>query len=53
MVSELDTRRCASEEAEPQRGWTRGGVLAKMLDHIDWRRERVPARTLGTEGGGL
>ena len=36
MVSESDTGRCASEEAELQRGWTRGGV---------------PARTLGSEGG--
>ena len=37
MVSEPNTRRCASEEAEPRMRWTRGGV---------------PARTLGPEGGG-
>ena len=38
MVSELDTRQCASEEAKPRREWTRGDV---------------PARTLGPKGGGL
>ena len=38
MVSKLDTKRCANEEAAPQRGWTQGGV---------------PARTLSPEGGGL
>ena len=45
MVSELDNRWCASEEAEPRKGWTRGGVLARMLgpeegwivrSHIGW-----------------
>ena len=38
MVSEPNTRRCASEEAELRRGWTRGGV---------------PARMLASKGGGL
>ena len=38
MVSKPDTRRCASEEAKPRRGWLRGGV---------------PARTLGPKRGGL
>ena len=38
MVLELDTGRCASEEAKPRRRWTWGGV---------------PTRTLGSEGGGL
>ena len=33
-----DTGRCASEEAKPRRGWTRG---------------YVPTRTLGPEGGGF
>ena len=31
MVSEPGTGRYASKEAEPQRGWTRGGVLARTL----------------------
>ena len=48
MVSELDTGRCVSEEDEPWRGWTRGGVLARMLgskgggfvrSHIGWEGE--------------
>ena len=38
MVSKPDIGRCASKEAEPRKGWTRGGV---------------PARTLGSKGGGL
>ena len=37
----VDTRRCASKDAGPQRGWC----------HIDWIKEQVSARTLGTEGG--
>ena len=62
MISELDTRRCASEEAEPHRGvdtrWcankddgSRRGWIGGS--HFDWRRERVPARTADPEGGGL
>ena len=56
MVSEPDTRRYASEKAESRRGWTQGGVPARMLglarewirgSHIDWRREQMPARMLG------
>ena len=39
-----NTRRCASKNARPRRGWIRGS-------YIDWRRELVPARTLGPEGG--
>ena len=31
MVSEPDTGRCVSEEAELRRGWTRDGVPARML----------------------
>ena len=58
MVLELDTRRCAIEEAEPQRGWTRGGCQHDARpwrgwiggSHIDWRREWVSVRTLGSEG---
>ena len=38
IISELGTEQRASEEAEPQRGWTRGGM---------------PARTLDSEGGEL
>ena len=48
----------------PEGGWTQGGVLLRMLgseggwiggSHIDWRRERVPAKTLDSnpKGGGL
>ena len=38
-------------------GWTLGGVPVRTLSpeevrsHIDWRGERVPTRTLGSEGG--
>ena len=38
MVSKSDIERCASEEGEPRRRWTRGGVLT---------------RTLGLKGSGL
>ena len=38
MVLEPDKGQCASEKAEPQRGWTRGDVLI---------------RTFGSKGGGL
>ena len=31
MLSELDSRRCASEKVELQRGWTQGGVPVKTL----------------------
>ena len=31
MVLEPDTGRCTREQAESQRGWTRGGVPARML----------------------
>ena len=41
----VDMRRCASKDAGPQRGWIWG------RSHIDWRKERGPARTLGPEGG--
>ena len=40
----VDISRCASKDIEPQKGWIGGS-------HIDWRRERVPASTLGPEGG--
>ena len=59
MVLELDTGLCASEEAEPRREvdtrWCvnknvrpRRGWIGKS--YIDWRRERVPKRTLNPEG---
>ena len=62
MVLEIDTGRCASEEVEPRRGvdmrrcvgkdaGPKGGGLGGLI--IDWRKERVPARMLGSEGGGL
>ena len=38
MVSEPNTGRCASKEAKSGRGWTRGGVLVRMV---------------GPDGGGL
>ena len=62
MVLESNTGRCAYEEDESQRGWTRGGVPVRILglergglggSHIDWRREQVLARMLGLEGGRL
>ena len=63
MVSELDTGRCASLLAVPQRGvdtrWCASKDAGPQREwiwgrsHIDWRKERVPARTLGLEGGGL
>ena len=31
MVSKLDTGQCASEDAEPQGGWIRGGVSVRTL----------------------
>jgi len=62
MVPELDTGRCASEEVEPR--WRvdmrrcvskdagpKGGELGGPK--IDWRKERMLARMLGSEGGGL
>ena len=36
-------RWCASKDAGPQVGG--------LGSHINWRRERMPARTLGSEGG--
>ena len=32
MVLEPGSERCASEDAEPRRGWTLGGVPATTLD---------------------
>ena len=37
----MDTRRCASEDADPE--WI-------VRSHIDWREERVSARTPDPEG---
>ena len=42
----VDTRRCASKDAGPKGGGFGGGLTS-------WRKERVLARTLGFEGGGL
>ena len=39
----VDMRQCASKDARPQRRWIWG------RSHIDWRKERVLARTLGLE----
>ena len=44
----VDTRQCVSKDAGPQRGCGFGGGSTS-----NWRKERVPARTLGSEGGGL
>ena len=44
MVSEPDTGRRASEDAEPRGGWI-------VRAHIDWRGEQVSVRTLGPEVG--
>ena len=46
MVSEPDMKRCVSEDVRPRRGWI-------VRSHVDWRRERVPMRTLDPKGGGL
>ena len=43
----VDTRRCASKDTGPQRGVDLG------RSHIDWRKERVPARTLSPKGAEL
>ena len=63
MVSEPDTRQCASEEVEPQRkvdtrrcaskdvGPPKGGGSGLGGSYIDWRRERASAKTLGSERG--
>ena len=42
----VDTRQCASKDAEPRKG-------VDWESHIDWRREQVPTRTLSSEGDGL
>ncbi|XP_022925143.1 DNA helicase INO80-like isoform X2 [Cucurbita moschata] len=60
MVLELDTGRCASKEAKPRRRvdtrWcaSKDVGLRRGVDwesHINWRRERVPARALDPEAG--
>ena len=52
MVSEPDIGRCASEDGEPQRGWTPSGVQARTLGHEGgWTPGNVPSRMLGHEGG--
>ena len=43
--SGVDKRWCVSKDTGPRRGWI------WWRSHIDWRKERVPARTLGPEGG--
>ena len=43
MVLEPNNGQCASKDAEPRRGWI-------VRSHIDWKEERVSARTLGLEG---
>ena len=58
MVSESDTGRCASEKTEPQKGVNTRRCASKdagprrVVDlggsHI---KERVPVKTLGSEGG--
>ena len=45
LVLEPDTERCASKDAGPKVGWI------WWRSHIDWRKEGVPTRTLGPEGG--
>ena len=44
MVSKLGTERCANEDIKPRMRWI-------VKSHINWRRERVPAKTLGPEKG--
>ena len=45
-MSRLERGTSASKDDGPQRGWT-------VRSHINWREERVPARTMGLEGGRL
>ena len=47
MVVEPDTRRCASEEVEPRRGWTRGDMPARTLAP---KRDRLGGPTSIGEG---
>ena len=52
MVSELNTKRCASCSAPKE--WT--PVVCQrerwiIRSHIDWKEERVSAKTLGAKGG--
>ena len=56
MVSEPDTRQCASEEVEPRRGVDRcankdAGPQREVNwgSHIDWRRERGHQRGVDCE----
>ena len=61
IVSELDTGRCADFLVVPRRGIDTRQYASKDAgprrgvdlgrSHIDWRKERVSARTLGPEGG--
>ena len=61
MVSEPDTGRCVSLLAVPRKGVDMMRCASKDVgtqrgvdlgrSHIDWRKERVPARTLGPSGG--
>ena len=61
IVSEAGTKRCASEEVEPQKGVNTRRCVGKDIEprgwigesHIDRRREQVPTRTLALKGGGL
>ena len=55
MVLEPDTGRCVSEETEPRRKWTRGGVLARTLapKGLDWRvPHRLKKGTSASEDAG-
>ena len=45
VLHRLEEGKSASEDVGPQRGWIWG------RSHIDWRKERVPTRTLGPEEG--
>ena len=47
MISELDIGRCVSKYTGPKRGGFGGGLTSIG------GKERVPARTLGLEGGGF
>ena len=48
MVSEPDTGRCASKDAEPRREWIPNGVSTRTLGPEEgWTPSGVPMRTLG------
>ncbi|KAG7017147.1 hypothetical protein SDJN02_22259, partial [Cucurbita argyrosperma subsp. argyrosperma] len=46
-LKEVDTRQCTSKDAGLRRGWI------WWQSHIDWRKERVPARMMVVKEDGF